>query len=315
MNSYLLFLFWFLLVAFAVGNFLYPLFFALCGWLLRKDSIAETPGHDDLRPITLLVPAYNESAVIQAKLENIDSLEYPPGMLQVVVASDGSSDGTQDIVRSHRSPLPIELLDFQERRGKASIVNDAIAVCQDPWICLCDANVMFRPDALIRLGKKLSAPRTGAVTGDVRLASHESDFGRGESLYYSVERAIQQGESHIGSVMGVDGWMYLMKRELFQPVPSDTILDDFTISMRVIQQGFRIQYEPSAIADENGTPSSTIEFDRRKRVSRGAVQSISRGIYPSIFGQPIECFQWLFHKFFRWLNPWVRSGLIIISLR
>ena len=314
MNLYLFVLFWWVLAIFVASNLFYPLFFAICGLLFRRKASDELPAIDGLKPITLLVPAYNESSVIKAKLENIDSLEYPPGMLRVIVASDGSSDGTQDIVGSHVGKRPLKLLDFQERRGKASVVNDAIAVCEDPWICLCDANVMFHPDALIRLGNRLSDSKVGAVTGDVKLASHESDFGRGESLYYTVERAIQQGESHIGSVMGVDGGMYLIKRELLKPVPTDTILDDFTISMRVIQQGFRIQYEPSAIADENGTPSSSIEYGRRKRVVRGAVQAISRGIYPSIFGQPIEFFQWLFHKFFRWLNPFLLIGIFILSL-
>ncbi|MFM8571501.1 MAG: glycosyltransferase, partial [Pirellula sp.] len=163
MNLYLLVLFWSMLAVFAASNLLYPIFFAICGLLFRKKSLGASE-LAEFKPITLLVPAYNESAVIKAKLINADTLEYPPGMLQVVVASDGSSDGTQEIVRSHVGKWPLKLLDFQERRGKASVVNDAIALCEDPWICLCDANVMFRPEALIQLGKRLSEAKTGAVT-------------------------------------------------------------------------------------------------------------------------------------------------------
>jgi cellulose synthase/poly-beta-1,6-N-acetylglucosamine synthase-like glycosyltransferase len=314
MNLYLFVLFWFFLLIFVYSNFLYPLVFSCFGFLAGRSTSSSDSSEQGLQPITLLVPAYNESAVILAKLKNIDTLEYPPGMLRVIVASDGSDDGTQGIVRSYQSTRPIELLDFQERRGKASIVNDALSQCTDPWVCLCDANVMFRSDALVRMATLLRLPRVGAVTGDVRLASDESDFGRGESLYYEVERAIQKGESFIGSVMGVDGGMYLMRRELFKPVAKDTILDDFTISMTVIQQGYCIRYEPTAIANENGTPSSEIEFGRRKRVARGAIQSISRGIYPSMFDQPVEFAQWFSHKLLRWLNPLVLMGVFLMNI-
>jgi biofilm PGA synthesis N-glycosyltransferase PgaC len=314
MNLYLLAFFWFFVLIFVYSNFFYPLVFACFGFLIGRSASSSDSSEQGLQPITLLVPAYNESAVILAKLKNTDTLEYPPGMLRVIVASDGSDDGTQEIVRSYQSTRPIVLLDFQERRGKASIVNDALSQCTDPWVCLCDANVMFRSDALLRMATRLHLPRVGAVTGDVRLASDESDFGRGESLYYHVERSIQKGESLIGSVMGVDGGMYLIRRELFKPVAKDTILDDFTISMTVIQQGYSIRYEPNAIANENGTTSSEIEFGRRKRLARGAIQSISRGIYPSLFDQPIEFAQWFSHKLLRWLNPLVLMGVFLLSI-
>jgi biofilm PGA synthesis N-glycosyltransferase PgaC len=314
MNLYLLVLFWIAILLFAYTGFFYPIFMAALGLLYRRSQKSNDVLSELLRPITLLVPAYNESAVIAQKLTNVGRLEYPEGKLNVIVASDGSSDGTQGIVRSNACNRPLKLLDFKERRGKASVVNDAIQECTDEWICLCDANVMFHHDALIRLAHRLKTARVGAVTGDVRLASHESDFGRGESLYYKFERAIQKGESAFGSVMGVDGGMYLIRRELFQPLPKDTILDDFTISMKVIQQGYRIEYEPTAIAQENGTPSSEIEFRRRMRVARGAVQSLYRGIYPSMFGQPIEFVQWFSHKFLRWLSPLLLLAIFLPSI-
>jgi cellulose synthase/poly-beta-1,6-N-acetylglucosamine synthase-like glycosyltransferase len=314
MNLYLLVLFWLLVSIVAYSNVVYSLILALFGTLYRQTPDSNSKNHDGLQPITLLVPAYNESAVIEAKLKNINALEYPTGMLRVLVASDGSDDGTQDIVRAFACSRPTKLLDFPVRRGKASIVNDAIEQTSDPWICLCDANVMFRPDALIRLGQRIQGSRIGAVTGNVRITSHDSDFGRGEALYYRVERAIQKGESLLGSVMGVDGGMYLLKRELFKPVDKDTILDDFTISMNVIHQGYRIQYEPSAIADENGTPSSEIEYGRRKRVARGAVQSILQGNFPSPLGQPIEFIQWFSHKLLRWLNPLLLVSIFILTV-
>lgn len=314
MNLYLIVLFWILTLLFAYTNFFYPVIVAFSGLVFGRLQKPTDISSEQLKSITLLVPAYNESAVIAQKLNNISSLEYPEGKLNVIVASDGSSDGTQEIVRSYACNRPLKLLDFKERRGKASVVNDAVQECTNEWVCLSDANVIFHPDALIRLAHRLETGNVGAVTGDVRLASNESDFGRGEVLYYAIERFIQKGESLIGSVMGVDGGMYLLKKKLFELVPKDTILDDFTISMRVIQKGYRIQYEPTAIATENGTPTSAIEFGRRKRVARGAVQSIYRGIFPSAFGQPIEFLQWFSHKFLRWLNPFILLGIFHLSI-
>ncbi|MCG8652345.1 MAG: hypothetical protein MI861_21065, partial [Pirellulales bacterium] len=172
-----------------------------------------------------------------------------------------------------------------------------------------------RPDALRRMVARLSDDRVGAASGDVRLASHESDFGAGESLYYRFERAMQLGESRIGSMMGVDGGMYVIRKALFQPPPAETILDDFVISLQAILQGNKVVYEPEAIADENGTPSSEIEFRRRVRVTAGAVQTIRWGLWPSPFGQPIAWLQWLSHKFFRWLSPvWLLLILVLSVL-
>ena len=314
MNCLMIFFFWVCVISFVYSNFLYPIVVGLLGLFGDSKKSIENHSKEGLKPITLLVSAFNESAVIHAKLKNIDALEYPTGMLRVIIASDGSDDGTQDIVSSYQCARPLELLNFRERRGKASTVNDALSSCVDPWICLSDANVMFHPDALLRLGSRLQWPRVGAVTGDVRLESAESDFGRGERFYYKIERAVQRGESLIGSVMGVDGGMYLMRRELFKPVPKDTILDDFAISMTVIHQGYRIQYEPNAIAHEDAPIFSEIEFLRRKRLARGAVQSILLGAYPFLFSQPLAFFQWFSHKFLRWMNPFILVGIFLSSL-
>ncbi|MBI3466161.1 MAG: glycosyltransferase family 2 protein [Planctomycetes bacterium] len=260
--------------------------------------------------VTLIIPAYNEERVLEAKLLNALALDYPSEQLEVLVASDGSQDGTVEIARRFED-RGVALLAFPERRGKASALNDAVGAARGEVICLCDANVLFRPDALRVLVNRLADPSVGAVSGEVRLASHESNFGSGEGLYYRLERRVQAAESRIGSLMGVDGGMYIIRKELFQPLPPDTILDDFVISMRVIKQGKRVAYEPLAQAMENGTPAARQEFRRRIRVSAGAVQSLKRGEFPPLW-RPVELWQFLSHKLLRWLSP-VWLGLLVGS--
>ena len=289
---------------------IYPLTMAVIGFLCHNPV---TKGEVRWPLVSLIVPCHNEEAVIAAKLANVAKIDYPKDRLEIFVVSDGSEDRTVEITKES-APETVHILDFRERRGKTSIVNDAVAKCSGSLLCLCDANVMFHPDALRLLVRRLiNSPAVGAVTGDVRLASENSDFGAGESLYYRFERALQVGESALGSTMGVDGGMYVLRRELYYPPMASTILDDFVISMRVIMAGKRVIYEPAAVADENATPSSGIEFRRRIRVTAGAVQTLRWGIWPSPFRRPVEFWQWCSHKFLRWLSPFWLIAIFVLS--
>ncbi len=174
---------------------------------------------------------------------------------------------------------------------------------------------MFRPDALQRMVARLSDESVGAVSGDVRLRSEDSDFGAGEGLYYRFERALQVGESIVGSMIGVDGGMYVIRKSLFRPPQPQTILDDFVISMQVVIAGKRVVYEPLAVADENATPSSDIEYRRRIRVMAGAMQTLNWWLWPSPLRYPVAFWQWASHKLLRWLSPiWLLGVLISSSL-
>ena len=277
--------------------------------LSKRKGRVETTDPTDLPTVSLIIPAYNEEAVLERKIENSLALDYPHNKLEILVASDGSTDATVEIARRYE-PRGVRVLAFSERRGKTAVVNDAAAEARGEVLCLCDANVMFRPDALARLVARLADDQVGAVSADVRLASEESSFGQGESAYYSLERTVQTGESIVGSMMGVDGGMYVVRRQLFQPIPPDTIVDDFVYAMRVIRQGKRVVLEPSAVATENGTPEATQEFGRRVRLSAGAMQALKRGDFPPI-GRPIEFWQFLSHKLLRWLGP---AWLVLLLL-
>jgi cellulose synthase/poly-beta-1,6-N-acetylglucosamine synthase-like glycosyltransferase len=280
-------------------------------WLKGRRPAVQGP----LPRVSMIIPAHNEETVLAAKLENALSLDYPRDALEIIVASDGSTDRTVEIAR-HFQDRGVRLLELEPNRGKSTALNAAVEVSTGDVLCLCDANVLFRPDALKALVTHYEDPEIGAVSGDVQLASEESDFEIGEGAYYRLERAVQLGESRIGSMLGVDGGMYVIRRELFQTLPPDTILDDFVTSMHVLRQGRRILYEPSAIATENGTPSWKQEFRRRMRLTIGAVQSVKRRQWPPLW-RPVEVWQYLSHKFLRWLGPiwlmllFVSSALMI----
>jgi poly-beta-1,6-N-acetyl-D-glucosamine synthase len=302
-------LFWAVLAVWAYSLIGYPYLMRLVG---RRYRPGEELPEETLPSVTLIIPAHNEEGVIGRKIENSLALDYPKEKLEILVASDGSTDETVELVRRFESS-GVRLLDFPQRRGKTETVNDAISEAHGDVLAMCDANVMFRGDGLRKLVARLADPHIGAVSGDVRLASEESDFGQGETAYYGLERPLQLGESHIGSMMGVDGGMYVIRRELYERVPSDTIVDDFVISMRVIRQGKRVVYEPHAVAYENGTPRAADEFSRRVRLSAGAMQALKRGDFPPIT-RPVEFWQFVSHKLLRWCGPLWMVLLVVLNV-
>lgn len=274
---------------------------ALLMVLPSRSKQAVGRGVDDLPTVSIIIPAHNEEDVIESKLQNALSLDYPKEKLQILVGTDNCSDNTVPIVERYLDK-GVRLIEGQGRRGKPATVNSIVEASTGELLLFSDANVMFRPSVLSVLVKHLLDDKeAGCVSGNVILESEQSSFGEGEARYYQLERAVHENESRVGSMMGVDGGMFLIWRDCFQPPPGDIILDDFVISMSVIRQGKRIGYEGQAIAIESATPSATAEYRRRVRVSAGAVQSMRLGYFPTI-KTPVEVWQYASHKLVRWLS-------------
>ena len=283
---------------------IFPLVMAIIGRL--KPSPLIRP--DELPPVSLIIPAHNEEEVIELKIKNSLALDYQN--LEIIVVCDASSDRTAEIVKTFPN---IQLIELKQRQGKTAAVAAAVEASNAPVLCLCDANVMFRPDALWRLMARIKEDDVGAVTGDVRLKSEDSSFGLAESLYYKLERSIHRGESNLGAVVGVDGGMFVIRRELFPKLPHDTILDDFSISMEVLRSGNRLLYEPTAIADENATEAAASEYRRRIRIGAGVRQVLTRGYFPKLT-QPISLCLFASHKLARWISPWLLLIVLMSTL-
>lgn len=215
--------------------------------------------------ITVVIAAHEEEAVIGDKVENLLGLDYPGDRLQLLIASDGSTDGTVAAARA-RGDERVEVLDLP-RTGKAGALNSAVARATGEILVFSDANSMFAPDALRRLAAPFADPSVGGVAGDQRYLPDADDGGvaKGERGYWDLDRAIKQAESAAGNVISATGAIYAVRRSLFGPVP-DGVTDDFATSTAVIAQGRRLIFAPDAIAYEAVGGSAEIEYGRKVRV-------------------------------------------------
>ncbi len=278
-------------------------------WLLSK-VFGRRHREEQIEPtVTLLIPAHNEAGVIREKIENSLSLDYPAENLQIRVVSDGSDDGTDDIVREYGSRR-VELQRVEVRGGKPNALNLAAPEARGEILLLCDANTMFARNAVRRLVCHFADEQVGAVTGDVRLTSADVGYGEGESLFYRLERFIQRCETRWWTVIGVDGGMYALRRELYVPNRPDTLIDDFVIAMNVARAGRRVVYDPQAVATEDAVEDRAQEFRRRTRTTAGGFQTFFEGRGRPRWNQPGLWWGYLSHKVLRWISPFLLLALL-----
>jgi cellulose synthase/poly-beta-1,6-N-acetylglucosamine synthase-like glycosyltransferase len=286
----------------------YPALLALLRPLLSRPVTKS----ERLPHVCLFIAANDEAGVIEAKIRNSLAVDYPSHLFEIVVASDGSIDGTNDIVR--RFAPRVRLLEFGLRRGKIATVNDGMRTVTSEIVILSDANTFLEPGAVRALVRNFGDAQIGAVSGDVILVGERAALARSEDLYYGYERWVQRAESEIGSMIGVDGALYAIRRELFEPPAGDTILDDMAIPMAVVRAGRRVIFEPLAIAHEHGSDTAREEFARKSRVIAGAVQFLSRPDSDVPWNRKQVIFSLVSHKGLRWLSPAFGTSAFVASL-
>ena len=275
---------------------------------------AKRPSHaHDFEPsVCLFVAANDEAAVIESKVRNALALDYPAHRLDIVIASDGSVDSTNDIVRTF-APR-VRLLEFSPRRGKIATIVSGMDHVTAEVVVFSDANTFLEPGAMRALARNFADPEVGCVSGDVVLVGERAMLGRSEDLYYRYERWIQRAESDIGSMIGADGALYAIRRGLFVPPPPDTILDDMSIPMGVVRQGYRAVFEPNALALEHGVEAAREEFWRKSRVVAGAIQFLTRQDSDVPAGAPQVTLSLVSHKALRWLSPVLAGAVLVAAL-
>ncbi|MFU8858675.1 MAG: glycosyltransferase family 2 protein [Deferrisomatales bacterium] len=305
------FIFWLCLLALAYVYAGYPLLL----WVIPKRDVAARRDVPDSQcpTVSLVIAAYNEEAVIEEKVRNALALDYPRNRLEVWVASDGSTDGTNAILTRYEEQ-GVKVHYVSPRGGKTRALNLTVPLTSGDVLVFSDANAMYRPDAIRKLVRHFAEPAVGGVTGDVQLQNEDVSFGQSEGLYYRYERYIQLMESRFHSIVGVDGAMYAIRRELFVSPSRNIILDDFVISMTVAAQGYRVLYDPDAVATESATPDAAQEFRRKVRISAGAAQAIRQGEGLPRWGQWRLLLCYLSHKVLRWLSPFFLLGLLLSNV-
>ena len=264
---------------------------------LRGDRPAPAPfAESDLPAITVVVAAYNEAAWIEEKVRTTLALDYPADKLRLLVVADGSTDDTAEIARRAGA----EVLFEPARNGKVAAMNRAMAHVTTPLVAFTDANARLAPDALRHLVAPFAEAEVGAVAGEKRVDTSASGTA-GEGLYWRYESALKRLDHRLGSVVGAAGELFALRTDLVGPLEADTLLDDFVLSLRVAQSGYRVAYAPEAAAIEG--PSATLEdeWTRKVRICAGGWQSMVRlrGLLNPV-RHGLLTWQYISHRVLRW---------------
>lgn len=270
------------LLQWALALSLFWLFHAYLGYplalaFLSRFSRRRVRGDEDYEPaVTILTAAYDEAGVIGTTVANKLELDYPAEKLEVVVVSDGSTDGTDAIVSEFETENPerVRLLRQEPRAGKTSALNLAIPQCRGDIVVFADANSLYEPSALRALVSNFADERVGYVTGKMIYTNPDGSVtGDGCTAYMRYENTLRSWETRIGSIVGVDGGIDAVRRSLYRPMRADQ-LPDFVLPLRVVESGHRVAYEPAAVLREPALSSSGQEYRMRVRVTLRALWAL-----------------------------------------
>ncbi len=279
---------------------LFPVLLALSARMWGRKPVVESQAHAELPRVAMVVAAYNEVAVIREKLRNTFALDYPADRFKLYVGSDGSDDGTVEVLKGCND-LRVVTLDFKERRGKISVLNEVMAAVDADVVIMSDANTMFEPEAVRSLVRHFSDPLVGCVSGELHL---ERDGGvSGEGIYWKYEGWIKRSESRLGFLIGCNGGIFAIRRSLYEALPPSTLVEDFVLTMRVLERGHQVVFEPEARATEPACISAKAEMVRKVRIGAGGFQALGLTaplLHPR-FG--FCAFAYWGHKVLRWLVP------------
>jgi len=265
--------------------------------------------------VCLFVTAYNEKDYVRQKVENSFSLDYPKEKIQYLWVTDGSDDGTPELLEQYEN---MEVYHLQERKGKMHAMNRGIKFVNAPIIIFSDTNTILGNQSIREIVTKFSNKNTGCVAGEKRIVEKETDAaaGSGEGLYWKFESWLKNMDADLNSAVGAVGELFAIRTELFEDVETDTLLDDFIISLRIAQKGYHIAYTPNAFAEETASLNVREELKRKIRIAAGGIQTIFRLkslLNPFKYG--LLSWQYFSHKVLRWtLAPFSLFLLLILNL-
>lgn len=309
-----LFLFGLFIILFNYGGY------ALLARLLtpasrKKEHIPEFQ-MEQLPSITLIVAAYNEAYLIEEKIENTLSLQFPPGKAEFIFITDGSTDQTPEIIS--RFPA-IKLMHKPLRAGKSAALNRAVREAKNEILVFCDANTILNDHALVFIAKHYLDPKCGGVSGEKKIYTPHgvgTIAGNNEGLYWKYESLLKKIDSDFETVVGAAGELFSLRKKLFEYLDPDTILDDFVLSLKVAQKGYRYIYEPKAFAMELPSFSLSDEKKRKIRIAAGGFQAISQltGLL-KFWRHPRLTYLYISHRVLRWaITPFCLPIVFLLNL-
>ena len=310
-------LFWTCLLLVAHTYLLYPLalFVLFCGAQVRNDwrylrGRAERRRLSLATPsITLVVPAHNEERHLPAKLDNLRALDYPRDRLQIVLVSDGSTDGTVRILEEVNDPH-IETVLLPVRAGKPTALNYGVARARHDILVLSDAATLFRADALRNLVRHFVDPRVGVVCGALEFRG-SAESQRTEGVYWDYEKMLRLMEGRLGATLTASGAIYAARRSCYPTLAPDVVVEDLIVPMHARRLGYQVAYDPEAVATDVAAPNVAGEFARRVRVAAGSFRAL--GQLARVPLDPLTSFAFISHKLLRWLLPFMLIGLLASS--
>ena len=300
-------LFWVAVGLIVYAHLGYPLLLrALVALFGERDQRSESVG--ELPQVTLIIPAHDEEPVIERKVANARALDYPAERLEVIVASDGSSDRTAERARSAGADQVLEL----SRGGKVAALNAAVKQARGELLAFSDANSYWRPDALRRLAGRFADDRVGYACGQVRFEGGEG--GNQEGLYWRYEMAVRSMETRLAGITAGNGGIYAVRREAYIELdPSRG--QDIGFPFELTKRGWRAVYEPEAVAEEKMAPTVEGEFRRKRRMMWGLWDVMLKwGMLNPRGYRPAYALEIYSHRLLRYLTPWLHLIAFAVNI-
>lgn len=293
------FIFWLSVLALSYIYFGYPILI----WALSANSAPRPTSCKFSSTVSIVVVAHNESKRIGQRIENLLALDYPSHLLDIVIASDGSTDDTVKQASRYKD-RGVRVVEFGKNRGKPAVLNDLIPGLKSEIVVFADARQSIPPESLQMLLANFTDPEVGAVSGELILESDpHGHVGEGVGFYWRYEKFIRRCESGVDSMIGATGAYYAIRRRLYREIPEETILDDVLIPMLIVRQGYRVVQEGGAVAYDKIFNTSKAEFSRKVRTIAGNFQLFS--LAPWLLNPAVNrlWFQTFSHKLLRLLSP------------
>lgn len=283
-------------------------------WLLTRFLCKRHQPDENYTPsVSMLISLHNEEKLIAQRLDNFEALDYPPDRCELLLGDDCSTDHTRAIIRERAARNPrIRLVPFDTHQGKTAVINALVPQARGEILAFSDANTFYAPDALRKLCRHFADPAVGAVSG--RLILRSATGVNTDDRYWQYETLLKQLEGRLGVVLGANGGIYALRKELFRPLRSDVIqIDDFIWPVSVYQQGRRGVYDAEAVATEEAAPHVEAEFKRKVRIGTGDYRALWECRQLLLPWKGWIAFAFWSHKVLRWFAPFLLVVVLVTN--